>query len=114
MDNRIDDKDLEFVNGGVNSSEEAISGAIGLLQRAVEQCARLEFLSIFYEPQISGLIQRLQSCNGDDIVIHDVVVELSRIKTDLNHDSNNFSYDEEQLICRDVKTFLDEAINLLS
>ena len=115
MDNRISDKDLEFVNGGVNNSEEAISRAIGLLQEAVTLCAQSPLLSDFYEPQISGLIQRLQSCNGDYGVINEVVIELSCIKTDLNLDINNLSYDEAQrIICKNVKSFLLKAIDLLS
>ena len=114
MDNRISDKDLEYVNGGVNSSEEAIIGAIGWLQRAVEECARLDFLSILYEPQISGLIQRLQSCNGDSDVIRDVVNELSCIKADIIRDRNLLSDYAGQLICGDVHSFLTKAINQLS
>ena len=114
MDNRISDKDLEFVNGGVNSSEEAISGAIGWLQRAVEQCARSQSLSSDYEPRISGLIQRLQSCNGDYIAVRDVVDELSHIKSALDCDINHLSDDAEQRIYGFVSSFLTKAINQLS
>ena len=114
MDNRISDKDLEFVNGGVNNSEEAISGAIGWLQMAVEECARLDFLSIHYEPQISGLIQSLQSCNGNEAVIRDVVDELSRIRGLISHDRGDLSDHEEKLIYGNVNHFLLDAKNLLS
>ena len=114
MDNRISDKDLEFVNGGVNNSEEAISGAIGSLQRAVEECARSEFLSIDYEPQISGLIQRLQSCNGDFEVISEVVNELSQIRDIINDCRNGLSDDAERRKYANVNHFLTKAINQLS
>ena len=114
MDNRISDKDLEFVNGGVNNSEEAISGAIGWLQRAVEQCARSESLSIVYEPRISGLIQRLQSCNGDSDVIIDVVEELSCIKIELDHDSDHLPDGAEQRTYKAVYACLIRAENQLS
>ena len=118
MDNRIDDKDLEFVNGGVNSSEEAISGAIGLLQEAVILCEQSrQFMRFLYEPRISGLIQRLQSCNGDSDVIRDVVNELSRISGELNNiiaDITAHLPDAERRICGDVCSLLLEAINLLS
>ena len=114
MDNRISDKDLEFVNGGFNNSEEAISGAIGWLQRAVEECARLEFLSIDYEPQISGLIQRLQSCNGDFAVINEVVDELSHIRGVINDCRNDLLDYAERRICGNVCSFLTRAINQLA
>ena len=84
MDNRISDKDLEFVNGGVNSSEEAIIGAIHQLEAAVTLCAQSQILINEFKSQISGLAQRLQSCNGNEAVIEDVTRELSDIKTTLN------------------------------
>ena len=114
MDNRISDKDLEFVNGGINSSEEAIIGAIEWLQAAVEHCAQLPILRTFYEPRISGLIQRLQSCNGDLEVINEVVHELSHIKSDLDCDINHLSDDAEQQIYGFVNSILTKAKNLLS
>ena len=117
MDNRISDKDLEFVSGGVNNSEEAISGAIGWLQEAVATCAQLQSLSINYEPRISGLIQRLQSCNGDSHVIRDVVNELSRIIGELNNIIANIAAhlpDAERLIYGNVHYSLTKAINQLS
>ena len=114
MDNRISDKDLEFVSGGVNNSEEAISGAIGWLQAAVEYCAQSQILSFLYEPRISGLIQRLQSCNGDYIAIRDVRDELSHIKSALDCDINHLSDDAEKRIYGDVHSFLTKAINQLS
>ena len=114
MDNRISDKDLEFVNGGVNNSEEAISGAIDSLRKAVATCAQLQVLSTFFEPKISGCIQRLQSCNGDYIAIRDVRDELSHIKSALDCDINHLSDDAEQRIYGDVHSFLTKAINQLS
>ena len=114
MDNRISDKDLEFVNGGVNNSEEAISGAIGWLQRAVEQCARSQSLSSDYEPRISGLIPRLQSCNGDYIVIRDVVDELSCIKIELDRDSDHLPDGAEQRTYKAVYACLIRAENQLA
>ena len=115
MDNRIDDKDLEFVNGGVNSSEEAISGAIGLLQEAVILCEQSrQFMRFLYEPRISGLIQRLQSCNGDSDVIIDVVEELSCIKIELDHDSDHLPDGAEQRTYKAVYACLIRAENQLS
>ena len=114
MDNKINGKDLEFVNGGINRSEEAISGAIGSLQKAVATCAQLQVLSTFFEPKISGCIQRLQSCNGNFEVIGKVISELSSIRVYIIDLRDELPFYEERLICGNVNFSLTTAINLLS
>ena len=114
MDNKINGKDLEFVNGGINRSEEAISGAIDSLRKAVATCAQLQVLSTFFEPKISGCIQRLQSCNGNFEVIGKVISELSSIRVYIIDLRDELPFYEERLICGNVNLSLTTAINLLS
>lgn len=55
MDNKISDKDLKSVTGGIAVSEEAISGAITCLQKADALLAQTP-ISTLYGPRITDVI----------------------------------------------------------